>query len=180
MAARILAVAAPAAGPAPLVVPPAPVLGPPPPDLERPYFQRDPLLDPPQWPQPGWFSDVQLGVIHPQIFFGQMKHSRGDADRQADHRGAGRCPAGLDGCPRLEVGYRLPSGFGGFSFSDRFFSTSGTGPFIGPAGSTTRTTNLGVNYSDWDYTSREYTPWANWEMECAPASDWPKPGSQPD
>ena len=59
--------------------------------------------------------------------------------------------------PRIEIGYRLPSGFGGFAFSDRFFNTSGTGPFVGPAGTTTRSTQLGVNYSDWDYISREYT-----------------------
>jgi hypothetical protein len=63
------------------------------------------------------------------------------------------------------VGYRLPSGFGGFSFSDRFFSTSGTGPFVGPVGTTTQSTRLGVNYSDWDYISREFTPWANWGMQ---------------
>ncbi|MFI5454923.1 MAG: hypothetical protein ACHRXM_05680 [Isosphaerales bacterium] len=145
---------------------PAPTFGPPPPDLERPYFQFDPILDPPQWgQQPGWFSDVQLGVIHPQIFFGQMKHSVATPAGRSVLVAPGAAQQPWTVAPRLEVGYRLPSGFGGFSFSDRFFSTSGTGPFIGPAGSTTRTTRLGVNYSDWDYNSREYTPWANWEME---------------
>jgi len=145
---------------------PAPTFGPPPPDLERPYFQFDPILDPPQWgQQPGWFSDVQLGVIHPQIFFGQMKHSVTTPLGRSVLVAPGAAQQPWTVAPRLEVGYRLPSGFGGFSFSDRFFSTSGTGPFIGPAGSTTRTTQLGVNYSDWDYNSREYTPWANWEME---------------
>jgi hypothetical protein len=144
---------------------PAPAPGPPPPDFER-YFELDPLLDPPQWGKLGWFSDVQIGVIHPSIFFGQMRHG------VVDHLGRkvivapGAARQDWTAAPRLEIGYRLPSGFGGFSFSDRFFSTSGTGPFIGPAGSTTRTTRMGVNYSDWDYISPEYTPWpGNWKME---------------
>jgi len=143
---------------------PAPTLGPPP-NLERPYFQFDPILDPPQWgQQPGWFTDVRLDVIHPQLFFGQMRQAVATPVRPVVVA-PGAAQQSWTVAPRIEVGYRLPSGFGGFAFSDRFFSSSGTGPFIGPAGSTTRTTKLGVNYSDWDYFSREYTPWANWDMD---------------
>jgi hypothetical protein len=143
----------------------APTSGPAPPDLER-YFELDPVLDPPQWgQQPGWFADVRLDVIHPHLFFGQMKHNVVFPGGRLVHVAPGAAQQAWTVAPRLEVGYRLPSGFGGFSFSDRFFSTSGTGPFLGPAGSTTRTTRLGVNYSDWDYISREYTPWANWNIE---------------
>ena len=44
-----------------------------PPDLER-YFEVDPLLDAPVSGQkPGWFSSVQIGVIHPHIFAGQTR-----------------------------------------------------------------------------------------------------------
>ncbi len=67
--------------------------------------------------------------------------------------------------PRLELGYRLPSGFGEFSVSDRGFYTDGTGPFNGPAGNFTRTSHLGVNYTDADYASREYTQWPNWTLK---------------
>jgi len=142
---------------------PAPTLGPPPPDLERPYFQWDPILDPPQW-QPGWFSDFQLGVIQPHIFANQMKQTLPFPGRKVTVApGAADLPFTI--APRFEVGYRLPSGFGGFAFSDRFFNTSASGPFIGPSGAMTRTSSIGVNYSDWDYISREYTPWANWDME---------------
>jgi hypothetical protein len=81
--------------------------------------------------------------------------------------GAGQLP--WTAAPRLEIGYRLPSGFGAFAFSDRFFMTEGIGPFNGPAGSTSRTTRLGVNYSDWDYINREFTPWdhprTNWSLQ---------------
>jgi hypothetical protein len=135
-------------------------------DLER-YFELDPILDPPQWGQhPGWFSDVRLDVIHPQLFFGQMRHNVvvPSLSRPA-HVAPGAAEQSWTVAPRLEIGYRLPSGFGGLSFSDRFFTTSGTGPFIGPAGMTARSTRIGVNYSDWDYTSREYTSWSNWGMQ---------------
>jgi hypothetical protein len=148
--------------------PPAP--GPPPPNLEK-YFEVDPILDNPRLGQkPGWFSDVQVQAIHPVLNFGQMRllnpisvggHSATIAP------GANNLLWTV--APRLEIGYWLPSGFGGFSFSDRFFSTYGTGPFSGPAGSTFRSTRLGANYSDWDYISREFTPWGNdrvtWNME---------------
>jgi hypothetical protein len=142
---------------------PAPAPGPPPPDFER-YFELDPLLDPSQWGKLGWFADVQIQAIHPSLFFGQFRHSVVTPLGQRVIVAPGAAKQDWTVAPRLEIGYRLPSGFGGFSFSDRWFTTSGTGPFIGPAGSTTRTTHFGVNYSDWDYFSREYTPWANWGM----------------
>jgi hypothetical protein len=144
---------------------PAPEPGPPPPDFER-YFELDPLLDPPQWGKLGWFADVQIGVIRPTIFFGQMRHGVFTPLHRKVIVAPGAAKQDWTAAPRLEIGYRLPSGFGGFSFSDRFFNTAGTGPFMGPAGSTTRTTHMGVNYSDWDYLSPEYTPWwGNWKME---------------
>ncbi len=138
---------------------PAPPPGPPPRNLEG-YFEVDPILDTPLLrQQPGWFTDVQIGVIHPHIFAGKMQ----SLVRVPGVRGVRVQPGAANQSwtvsPRLEIGYWLPSGFGGFSFSDRFFSSSGTGPFVGPAGSTTRTSRLGVNYSDWDYISREFTPW---------------------
>jgi hypothetical protein len=147
---------------------PAAPLGPPPPDLERPYFQVDPILDPPQWGKPGWFTDVQVGVVHPHVFFGQMRHGVAIPGRNPVLVSPGAARFDWTAAPRLEIGYRFPSGFGAFSFSDRFFSATGTGPFFGPAGSTTRTSHIGVNYSDWDYISRTFTPWdspgASWDL----------------
>jgi len=35
--------------------------------LPGPYFERDPLLDPPELPPPGWFADVELGVVGPHF-----------------------------------------------------------------------------------------------------------------
>jgi hypothetical protein len=170
---------------------PASEQAPPPPDLER-YFERDPLLDPPQWGNTGWFTDFQLGVIKPVLDFGQVRtllplrtvgvppaapafplktHAVAAAAAARTPSpvvapGAGKLPWTV--APRIEIGYRLPSGFGGFSFSDRFFSASSTAPFAGPVGDTTRSTRLGVNYCDWDYFSNEFTPWnsptVNWTL----------------
>jgi hypothetical protein len=140
---------------------PAPAPGPPPPDLER-YFEVDPILDAPILGQkPGWFSDVQIQVIHPHLNFGQMRllNTLKVPSHQRVIVAPGAAKLNWTAAPRIEIGYWLPSGFGGLSFSDRFFSSFGSGPFVGRAGSTFRTTNLGANYSDWDYLSREFTPW---------------------
>src|SRR5262249_17906895 len=40
---------------------PAPPPMPPPPLADRPYFQVDPSLDRPEFPQPGCFLEVELG-----------------------------------------------------------------------------------------------------------------------
>ena len=32
-------------------------------ELECPYFERDPLLDPAELPHPGWLFDVELGIM---------------------------------------------------------------------------------------------------------------------
>jgi hypothetical protein len=146
-----------------MLAPPPPV-GPPPPELER-YFELDPLLDPPAFPQPGFYSDVQIGIVHPTVFFGQMRHNVVAAGRLVNVA-PNAANYGWTVAPRIELGYRLPSGFGAFAISDRFFSAYGTGSFTGPAGTATRTSRLGVNYWDYDYVSgREYTPWNGWTLD---------------
>ena len=147
---------------------PAPPLGPPPPDLERPYFQLDPILDPPQWPQPGWFAGVQIGLIHPHVEYRQSDTTTDVVTTKSGRQvNVALQSARLNWtvAPRFVVGYRLPSGFGEFYVADRFFSTGGTGPTIGPDGPARLTSRLSVNYTDFDYASREYTPLANWGMK---------------
>ena len=148
---------------------PAPGPGPPPPDLER-YFELDPLLDPPQWRQrPGWFTDYRFDIIHPHLFFGMVRSGVVAPNGQFALVAPGAANLNWTVAPRLEIGYRLPSGFGAFAFSDRFFQTGGAGPFSGPVGLTNRTSRLTVNYCDWDYISHEFTPWvtpqSNWTLE---------------
>jgi hypothetical protein len=143
---------------------PAPPIISPPPDLERPYFQRDPLLDPPDWEKPGWFTSVQIDIVHPHFFAGQTKGLVPVGGRNVNVA-LGSARFNWTVAPRIELGYRLTSGFGEFSVADRGFYTDGTGALHGPAGNFTRTSHLGVNYTDMDYASREFTPWQNWGMK---------------
>lgn len=133
------------------------------PDFERPYFQRDPLLDPLDWAQPGWFADAEVGLIKPHVSFSaanQVTTVFGPKTVQI-----GSAHLNMTAAPRFEIGYRLPSGFGEFSVSDRFFTGRGSDSFVGPAGLGSRSSSLSLNYTDIDYASRELTPWNNWSLK---------------
>jgi hypothetical protein len=142
-------------------------LGQPPPDLEWPYFWRgDPILDSPEWPHPGWFYNVQIGVIRPHVVNEQnnFDHPIMTRSGKTANLQLGNASMSETISPRIELGYRLPSGFGQLSVADRFFTSSGTGPYNTSSGTGTRSSILSVNYTDFDYGSWEYTPWKNWSM----------------
>jgi hypothetical protein len=123
--------------------------------LPGPYFEHDPMLDPPFMPQPGWVFDVELGIVGPHV-----------KNRLRDIVQVGTAPpdtlhlpsATLDWtvAPRVEAGYRLPSGFGEFVFAYRFLSSEGTGTFLGPDALSTVKSRLDINVVDLDYASREF------------------------
>lgn len=132
--------------------------------LPGPYFEEDPLLDPPDLPPVGWFAGLDLGIIKPHI------KNRLTDTVQID----GLAPttvhlptAPLDWtvAPRIELGYRLPSGFGGFALAYRFFGTDGSESVLGPDGPVSLRSRLGVNVVDLDYQSWEMSLWPNWEMK---------------
>ena len=143
---------------------PAPALGPAPPDWEHPYFEPDPLLDRSDWPRPGWFCGAEVGVVKPHV-----------TNPMTDlvTTGLGRSvPVQIDSArlqwaaaPRLEVGYRLPSGFGEFSISDRYFNAVGNDTVLGADGPAARHTEFMVNYADFDYASRELTSNVGWGLK---------------
>ena len=101
-------------------------------DLECPYFEKDPLLDPVCLPHPGWLFDVEMDILGTHVF-----NHVGETDPTV-------VPPGVNGVnvpmatlnwtvsPRFEAGYRLPSGFGEFDVSYRFLLTNGVGTL--PAG----------------------------------------------
>jgi hypothetical protein len=132
-------------------------------DAELPYFLPDPILDPKHWQQPGWFTDFQLDLIKPHVN-NEMNQLVMAGGHQANVA-LGNAPLDWTVAPRFELGYRLPSGFGEFMLSDRFFNSQGTdmvdiksiGPFL-------RTSDISVNYADIDYGSREFTPSPYWDM----------------
>ena len=141
---------------------PAPV--PPPPPADRPYFQVDPALDRPEWPQPGWFGDVQLGYVTPHVKDGLFNTVTTPSGR-TDLVTLPTAPLGWTVSPTFLAGYRLPSGFGGLSLSYRFLDASGTNSTGGPDGLEALRTRLDVNQVDFAYTSREFTPLAHWDLK---------------
>jgi hypothetical protein len=132
--------------------------------LPGPYFEEDPLLDPPELPPVGWFAGLDLGIIKPHI-----KNRLTDTVRiDGLAPNTARLPtAPLDWTvvPRVEVGYRLPSGFGGIALAYRFFGTDGSESILGPDGPANLRSRLDVNVVDLDYQSWEMSLWPNWEMK---------------
>src|SRR5262249_1758653 len=73
--------------------------------------------------------------------------------------------------PRVELGYRLPDGFGEFAIAYRFLGSDGsttvTGPFVAPDGPATLTSRLAMHVADLDYASNELsicTWWMKWHV----------------
>lgn len=182
----------PPAQPASLLAP-APPLAPPSPDLEQPYFQPDPLLDPPGLGAIGWFADVDIGILKPHLVneerlpvtfptgtppttpgipptvttsAGQNFISPPMAPTAPLVVNVGVNPSHLNWTvsPRFEVGYRLPSGFGGIALSYRFLTAQGSEGVIGADGPATLSSRLDYNIGDLDWVSNEYVPWRLWEM----------------
>jgi len=148
--------------PASLLAPPSP-LGPPPPDLEQPYFQPDPLVDPPGLGLPGWFADVDVGILKPHLV-NQLSLPVTFPDGSSTTVGVNASHLNWTVSPRFEVGYRLPSGFGGIAVSYRNITSQGSDSVIGADGPATLASRLNVNVADLDWVSNEYTPWQLCEM----------------
>lgn len=127
------------------------------------FFEADPLLIPPNTPQIGWFSSIELEAVAPHIY-----HSLSDSVT------AGSRPPdtvdlpnrGLDWtvAPRVEVGFNLPSGFGGFALSYRFMGVNGSASVFGPDGPAPLQSRMDLNVVDLDYVSWVYTPNDRWTM----------------
>src|SRR5262249_50824386 len=101
--------------------------------LPGPYFEVDPLLDPPELPAVGWFAGLDLGIIGPHI------KNRLTDTVQVDGLPPNvvhwpTAPLDWTVAPRVELGYRLASGFGGFALAYRFFGTDGSETILGPDG----------------------------------------------
>jgi hypothetical protein len=156
-----------APSPSPFTVPTAPVPPPPaaqgpptptfaPAHLPGPYFEVDPLLDRPPLPQPGCFAELELGIVAPHVknHLNGLVQFPGSVGPDTVQLGS----ASLDWTvfPRIEAGYRLPSGFGAFSLSYRFLDSEG--------GSALHS-RLSFNELGLDYSNTETSLWPNWDMK---------------
>jgi len=126
----------------------------------------DPLLDHPAYPPPGFFATIEGQVLFPHI------KNRLTAPVAVDglFTNLVHLPtAELDntGCPRIELGYRLPQGFGEFSVAYRSVVTEGGGRLIAfdPVSDGLVTSRLNVNTVDLDYGSHEFALGPCWDMQ---------------
>jgi hypothetical protein len=149
---------------------PAPPPGPHAPPLPGPYFEQDPVLDPPTLPPLGLFAGLNLDVLKAHV---QNKLSNqiqvgphplinpliGDTVQTAS------APLDWTVAPRFELGYRLPAGFGEVTLAYRFLTSQGTAEGLSSDGSATIKSRLDMNIIDLDYISREFSLWPHWHMK---------------
>ncbi len=131
--------------------------------LPGPYFERDPLLDPPELPPPGWFADVDMLVTQPHLLNHLTNASipGGGAPNVVSLPSA---PLDWTVAPRFEIGRTLPSGFGSIAVAYRFLADEGTGATMGFDAPAMLKSRLDLNILDLDYISRELTPWPQWNL----------------
>ncbi len=137
------------------------------PEFECPYFEKDPQLDLPELPQPGWLFDVEVGVIgshvvnHVGEFVGPSPGPFAVSVPMAE--------LNWTVSPRFELGKRLPSDFGEIDVAYRFVLAEGTGsttdPVAAPDGTATLTSHLQMHVGDLDYASRETSLGPCWDMK---------------
>jgi Legionella pneumophila major outer membrane protein precursor len=138
--------------------PPAPPLP------DRPYFQFNPDVDQPEFPQPGCLFSIGLGIVTPHVKDQLSGAVQNPASGNSDIVSMARAPLGWTVSPSLEAGYRLPSGFGAISLGYRFLEGLGTTTNAGPDGPAALRSRLDVNQFDLRYTSSELSLWPHWEM----------------
>jgi hypothetical protein len=133
-------------------------------DLPEPYFVRDPLLDPPGFPQPGCFVAADLDIIKPRLLStqtGTVQIGANAPDTLMLQSG----PLDWTVAPRVQVGYRLLSGAGEFALGYRGLGTSGIGTTTGPDGTAALQNRLDFGQIDFDYLSREFSLLPHWHMK---------------
>jgi Legionella pneumophila major outer membrane protein precursor len=136
--------------------------------LDQPYFTHDPLLDPLQLPQPGWFAGAEIQVLKPHLLPGLRSKVQNSAQQANNTSTNVQLPsASLDWTvsPRVFLGYRLPSGFGEFMVDYRHLGTQGSGATPGQNGPLGLNSRFAFDILDLDYNSRELSLGSNCGMK---------------
>ena len=168
---------------------PPPFVLPPPPDysVNGQGWIGSPLLDRPEAAQPGFFVNGESSLVFPhfqnQLQGGQITLAQTSGVSPSSSvglpPGAGMPITGdivsLPSnhfnptiSPRLELGYRLPDGWGEIRLGYRFMDTTDSGavflPGLGPANQNGR---LDVQFVDLDYGTQQFSLGPDWEMRTA-------------
>jgi hypothetical protein len=132
-----------------------------------PYLIRDPLLDRPELPQPGWFFGGELQILKPHVLSrlsGTVRNSAQKAAGTSTTVSLAQAPLDWTVSPRFLLGYRLPSGFGDFAVAYRFLDASGSESLRGRDGPANLRSRLSFNMVDFDYSSSELSLLPRWDM----------------
>jgi hypothetical protein len=128
------------------------------------YFEFDRLLDSPCLPAPGCFGSLEMEIAAAHVK-NRLRNvvSLGGAAPDTVHLPS----AELDWtvAPRFDLGYRLPAGFGELVLSYRFLSTDGSEDVTTADGPANLRSRLDLNMIDFDYASREFSLWPDWNMK---------------
>src|SRR3984885_9837116 len=142
---------------------------------ECPYFDRDQRLDPFCLPQPGWVADVEVDVNLPHVSNGI--HDTVTLGGVTSQVKLGSTRLDWTGSPRVELGYRLPDGFGEFDLSYRFIGSDGNGTVFGPGaapdGPAAIHSRTDIKEADLSYASNEISIcswWSKWRF-CLRGTD---------
>jgi hypothetical protein len=160
-----------------------------------PYLQYDPFLDPPVFPQPGWFAGAEAQIVKPHLITRMegsviagknVNWTSGQFPLPGSTSIVNLPSANLSwtAAPRVFVGYRLPSGFGEFMVAYRNLASTGSGVDPGSHGPVDIGTRFRLNTIDFDYNSRELSLWPQWDMKWSVGLrtlflNWAAQGTQP-
>lgn len=134
------------------------------------YFVPDPLLDPPQFPTPGWFAALEFDVLGPHLnnqLTNTVQNTAQVANGTSTTVMLPGAPLDWAFSPKVILGYRFPAGFGETALVYRGLGTQGSAGLAGPDGPATLHSRLDFNILDVDYVSREltYTYLPCWTMK---------------
>ncbi|HEV3145936.1 MAG TPA: Lpg1974 family pore-forming outer membrane protein [Gemmataceae bacterium] len=137
-------------------------------DLPGLYFEYDPMLDPPTYPQPGWFARIDAALVWPHVANDLIAASETSpivGPLSGVPLTLPYAPFAPTVSPHVNLGYRLLSGFGEIMAGYRFLGASGTGTTAGIDAPAALLSHVFLNVADLDYASREFNVYANWNMK---------------
>jgi hypothetical protein len=132
--------------------------------MAPPYFENDPNLDPAPLPLPGWVWGVDFGILQPHVK-NQLVDTVVVAGHPANTFSLPSATLDWTAAPRVELGYRLPSGFGEFAIAYQILASDGAGTVAGPDTTAALKSEVEVNVFDIDYATRELSLWPEWGMK---------------
>jgi hypothetical protein len=131
--------------------------------IPGPCLEEEPRLDPPPLPPPGFFTDLDLGIVDPHVK-NKLLNTVTINPAAPDFVRVPSAQLDWTVAPRVDLGVRLPSGYGEIIFGYRFLSSHGSDTVLGEDGPEALRSRLDINEWDLDYANREWSLWPHCDM----------------